>query len=516
MKYDIFISYSRKDAKIVKIFFDALSAAGYSVWMDVDGIESGDEFKRKIVSAIKDSKLFLFFSSVASNASEWTVKEVNVAVALRKPIIPIKLDNTVYDDSLLLDLSGLDFIECGGNETFSTIQKLMRSLQNKIGSSNSVELKDKVSVKDAEHTQENHYSIPVNTTHAGKSELPKLPLNKKWLVIAAVAVIAFVAVIFGVNWYGDYRAAEAERRQAEIALAEQQAEQQRLEAARLAQEEVARQAKEEADRIAAENKRKAQEEAERKRKEEEERKLKEAANARFSTRTFTVNGVSFKMVAVDGGTFKMGATSEQQNPYANEKPVHNVTLSSYYIGETEVTQALWKAVMGSNPSYFSGSNNPVETVSYEDCITFINKLNSLLSGQLPTGRKFRIPTEAEWEYAARGGNRSLGYQYSGSDNLGSVAWYSSNRDSKTHPVKQKQPNELGLYDMSGNVYEWCHDWYGDYPSSSQSNPKGPSSGSDRVLRGGWSNSSARLCRVANRSNNIPGGRYSFNGLRLAL
>lgn len=246
MKYDIFISYSRKDAKIVNIFFDALSAAGYSVWMDVDGIESGDEFKRKIVSAIKDSKLFLFFSSVASNASEWTVKEVNVAVALRKPIIPIKLDNTVYDDSLLLDLSGLDFIECGGNETFSTIQKLMRSLQNKIGSSNSVELKDKLSVRDVEHTQENYYSIPVNTTHAGKSEFPKLSFNKKWLIIAA---IAFVAVIFGVDSCNEHRVREADN-----TLDDFYAAQQRLEATRKAQDAVEEELK------------KANEEVERKRK----------------------------------------------------------------------------------------------------------------------------------------------------------------------------------------------------------------------------------------------------------
>ena len=236
----------------------------------------------------------------------------------------------------------------------------------------------------------------------------------------------------------------------------------------------------------------------------------------FSTRTFTVNGVSFKMVAVDGGTFTMGATSEQQSPDSDEKPIHNVTLSDYYIGETEVTQALWQAVMGNNPSYFSGSNNPVEEVSYDDCITFINKLNSQLSGQLPSGRKFRLPTEAEWEFAARGGNRSRGNQYSGSNSLGSVAWYWDNSNSQTHPVKQKQANELGLYDMSGNVWEWCYDWYGNYSSSSQTNPKGPSSGSYRVLRGGCWCRFAQFCRVAIRYNSTPDGRDGNYGLRLAL
>ena len=142
----------------------------------------------------------------------------------------------------------------------------------------------------------------------------------------------------------------------------------------------------------------------------------------FKTREFTVNGVSFKMVAVEGGTFQMG---EQQNPYSDEKPVHSVTLSDYYIGETEVTQALWEAVMGSNPSDFKGKENPVENVNYDDCVAFVKKLNEKLkaAGQLPAGREFRLPTEAEWEFAARGGNSSQGYQYSGSNTCSSVAWY---------------------------------------------------------------------------------------------
>ena len=239
----------------------------------------------------------------------------------------------------------------------------------------------------------------------------------------------------------------------------------------------------------------------------------------FKTLEFTVNGVSFKMVAVEGGTFQMGATSEQQNPYSDEKPVHDVTLSSYYIGETEVTQALWEAVMGSNPSCFKGSDNPVECVSYNDCVAFVKKLNDKLkaAGQLPAGREFRLPTEAEWEYAARGGNRSRGYQYSGSNTLSSVAWYGESWDTgSTHPVKKKQANELGLYDMSGNVWEWCYDWYYDYSSSSQTNPKGPSTGSGRVLRGGSWNYLAQNCRVAYRYNYSPDYRINYGGLRLAL
>ena len=232
-----------------------------------------------------------------------------------------------------------------------------------------------------------------------------------------------------------------------------------------------------------------------------------------SNQTFTVNGVSFDMIAVEGGTFTMGATAEQaSDAYSDEKPTHQVTLSSYYIGKTEVTQELWQAVMGSNPSGFSGANLPVEKVSWEDCQIFIAILNEL------TGKYFRLPTEAEWEYAARGGSKSQGYKYSGSNTVDDVAWYPSNSSSKTHPVATKAPNELGIYDMSGNVLEWCRDWYSSsyYSSSSQYNPTGPASGSRRVYRGGSWGSSARLCRVSYRDYNGPSYRFYNLGLRLAL
>ena len=230
-----------------------------------------------------------------------------------------------------------------------------------------------------------------------------------------------------------------------------------------------------------------------------------------SSQTITVNGISFKMVRVEGGTFTMGATPEQgSDAEDDEKPTHKVTLSTYYIGETEVTQALWEAVMGSNPSKFKGENRPVEEVNWDDCKTFISKLNSI------TGRNFRLPTEAEWEYAARGGNKSQGYKYSGSNTFGDVAWYNGSGGSGTHPVKTKSPNELGLYDMSGNVWEWCQDWYGDYSSSSQTNPTGPSSGSYRVHRGGSSYYDFRFCRVSRRNYFRQGHGYLYIGLRLAL
>ena len=186
-----------------------------------------------------------------------------------------------------------------------------------------------------------------------------------------------------------------------------------------------------------------------------------------------LNKLINNMVYVSGGTFIMGGDES-----SDQTPTHSVTLSSYYICKYEVTQALWRAVMGSNPSKFKGDNLPVEQVSWNDCQTFINRLNSY------TGRNFRLPTEAEWEFAARGGNYSRRYKYSGSNYIGDVAWYADNSGNRTHPVGTKQANELGLYDMSGNVWEWCSDWYGSYSSYSQSNPTGATSGFGRVERGG--------------------------------
>jgi formylglycine-generating enzyme required for sulfatase activity len=217
------------------------------------------------------------------------------------------------------------------------------------------------------------------------------------------------------------------------------------------------------------------------------------------------------MVRVKGGTFTMGATSEQgSDAYSDEKPTHQVIVSSFSIGKYEVTQEEWEAVMGSNPSYFKGAKRPVENVSWNECQMFIRKLNSM------TGKHFRLPTEAEWEYAARGGNKSIGYKYAGSDNLDHVAWYDNNSGSMTHNVGQKSPNELGVYDMSGNVWEWCQDLKGSYNSNRQKNPTGPSSGSGLVGRGGSWISNARYCRVSYRFSKSYDYKFYSLGLRLAL
>ena len=263
-------------------------------------------------------------------------------------------------------------------------------------------------------------------------------------------------------------------------------------------------------------------------------------------RTFTVNGVTFEMIAVKGGTFTMGGTAEQgSNAESDEKPTHSVTLSDYYIGKFEVTVELfrtfinetnyrtdadkegwsyvwtgsswekkngvnWKCDANGKVRSSSEDNHPVIHVSWNDAKSFCEWLAR------KTSQTFRLPTEAEWEYAARGGNKSNGYKYSGGNNIDNVAWYTSNSGGKTHQVGTKSPNELGIYDMSGNVWEWCQDWYGNYSSSSQSNPTGSSSGSSRVLRGGSWGGSAGDCRVSNRNRSNPDRRYDSHGFRLVL
>ncbi len=252
------------------------------------------------------------------------------------------------------------------------------------------------------------------------------------------------------------------------------------------------------------------------------------------TESFTVNGVSFTMVAVEGGTFIMGDNSEQDGEaydlttkthIKNEKPAHKVTVSSFSIGQTEVTQALWLAVMGSNPSCFTprhghnlNVNRPVENVSWNECQTFIAKLNKI------TGKKFRLPTEAEWEFAARGGNLSQGYKYAGSNNPNDVAWfegttnkkYSSDAEYGTHTVATKAPNELGLYDMSGNICECVQDRYGSYSSEAQTDPSGPDRGPSIVARGGGYGYRARFCQVSFRHEYSPTSACDVQGFRLAL
>jgi len=261
--------------------------------------------------------------------------------------------------------------------------------------------------------------------------------------------------------------------------------------------------------------------------EEQRRQLKERLKASNPEKTTIIE---LEMVFVQGGTFTMGCTSEQgKDCDDDEKNIHEVTVGDFYISKYETVQGQWKAIMGNNPSHFTkGYNYPVEQVSWFDIVGttgastvisgvryyedgFIYKLNKL------TGKLYRLPTEAEWEFAARGGTRSKGFRYSGGNMLDSVGWFVENSEKSTHPIGAKSPNELGLYDMSGNVWEWCSDWFSSdyYTNSPHNNPTGPVTGSDRVFRGGCIFFYARYARISFRNSGNPGLRHINVGFRLA-
>ncbi len=245
---------------------------------------------------------------------------------------------------------------------------------------------------------------------------------------------------------------------------------------------------------------------------EEEKEIETPQTEQQNKLSFEVNGVKFNMIRVEAGEFVMGAADNQEHEAdTDEFPTHRVRLSEFFMGETEVTQELWETVLGENPSDFTDKENlPVENVSWLDCKRFISRLKEL------TGKNFRLPTEAEWEYAARGGNKSKGYKYAGSNEVSEVAWYMGNSGDRTHPVGEKLANELGLYDMSGNVCEWCSDWYGEYTALEQTDPQGVPMGEERVMRGYSYDVPAPAMRTSARDCEAPDWKYNNIGLRLVL
>ncbi|MEI6411583.1 MAG: SUMF1/EgtB/PvdO family nonheme iron enzyme [Bacteroidota bacterium] len=301
--------------------------------------------------------------------------------------------------------------------------------------------------------------------------------------------------------------AEINRKIKEDAIEREKREKQEAEAEkkRLAEEVARREAEARKRQEAEAEKKRLAEEVARREAEARKKQEAEAEKKRLAEEAARQKGLP-EMVFVKGGTFQMGS-----DEIDHAKPIHAVTLSDFEIGKYPVTQKLWQEIMGDNPSYFKENENcPVEEVSWEDTQAFLKKLNT----RFPD-RQYRLPTEAEWEYAARGGVQSKGFQYAGSDILDEVAWHNKNAGLKTHPVGIKKANELGIYDMSGNVWEWCSDWHGAYTSGSQTNPHGPASGSGRVLRGGSWYFYPLNCRVADRSNVTPTFRNNDIGFRLA-
>ena len=539
--YDIFISYRRDGGGATAgRINDMLTSDGYSVSYDVDTLREG-RFDDQLLTRIEqcqdfiivvDKNCFVRTVDPATDPKEdWLWQELSYALKLKKNVIPVLLAGADFPKHLPEDIDEVRFYngpKCVHEYFDSFYEKLKGQLRafprmarpQAGGAGTSTvklpHLKLKAEMDCA------FYLDGEERAHLKAGILQKLPLAPGEYELLFVSeenasdrvemdfempdvdkllkVSLSTAKDSRLQKEAEARRQEDEKRQAEERrLAEEKRRAEELRQAELRRQEAERRAAEERKR---EEERRRREAEEQKRREEEERKRREE-EARAAVREFAVGGISFKMIRVEGGSFDMA-------------PYYHVKLSDYYIGETQVTQALWKAVMGSNPSWFKGDNKPVGSVSWDDCQAFIEKLNSKLSNQLPRGCKFRLPTEAQWEFAARGGKKSNGFEYAGSDNIDEVAWYDDNSDDKTHPVKGKKANELGLYDMSGNVWEWCQDWYDSYSSGSQTDPTGPSGGSYRVLRGGSWGSYARYCRVASRFNYSPDDRGSDFGFRLSL
>ena len=515
--YDVFISYRRDGGGATAgRINDMLTADGYSVSYDVDTLREG-RFDEQLLVRIEQCQDFILvvdkncFARTVDPATnpkdDWLWQELSYALRLKKNIIPVLLAGASFPKQLPEDINNVRF--CNGPkyvheyfDSFYTKLKAFLHAYPRLANPQSAGTFTQTSMMPCLKLKADmdcvFYLDGEEHSHLKAGIIQKIPLAK------GEYELMFVSDNNGTDRLElEFEMPEVDKLM-KVNLLEvmNNRVQKEKEAKRLADE---KRKAEEAQRLAEERRREAERKAA-----EEERKRREAEE-RAKKPTFTVGGVSFKMIRVEGGTFTMGATREQgSDAYDDEKPTHDVTLSSYSIGETLVTQELWQAVMGGNPSRFKGVQRPVEKVSWYDCQDFIKKLNEL------TGKAFRLPTEAEWEYAARGGKQSKGYKYSGSNDINEVAWYLGNSSSQTHPVKEKKPNELGIYDMSGNVWEWCQDSWGSYSSSPQTNPTGPTSGSDRVGRGGsWCNGAVG-CRLSFRGDNDPGDASNILGLRLAL
>ena len=461
MANEVFISYSRKDFTIVDVVKKEIdSSVGIDCWMDLNGIESGEYFKKVIISAINRHETLLFMLTPNSMASDFALKELNFAIKKKKRVILVDLAHTQLNDDFLFDYSDKDNIDW--NDPLQH-KKLIENL--KIWYPNDINNHERADLQKSAANQEGNVPVSLGSVQELQEQIAQAEAAKKELE-------------------KKMRLAEEEKRLAEEILPRMNINNVNINSNLIHADAAA--------------------------------KVLDNSNNRLD---FIVNGVPFSMIKVEGGTFMMGATPEQGvDASLMERPSHQVTLSDYYIGETLVTQALWQSVMGNNPSIVKNDQHPVENVSWEDCQKFIQKLRSL------TGQQFRIPTEAEWEFAARGGNKSRGYKYAGGDDINKLAWYNNSRigwysdcTRTTQAVKLKLPNELGIYDMSGNLQEWCQDWYDDYENSSQTNPKGPISGRWKVTRGGSCDEDARKCRVSWRDKHMPMSEYNrYIGIRLSL
>ena len=473
-KKDVFISYSRfdyiddKEAVIpgnyISMIMKALDDNGITYWIDKKGVCSGDEFQELIATAIINSEVFLFISSEHSNKSNWIRREIALASYLKKKIIPIKLDEAIYDPSIMLTVVGLDFITLYKNPT-SGLNLLIKSIQTTIKPKvDAQKIKEEISI--LQKQGEDLFAQQQRTLNSIISKKKLIGETHQICPVCDQQVEINQSFCPNCGWaFIPFHSSKLDEKRMVLS-----------------------------------------------------KKIWMNKAVSSTLNQITNNSLSpciasliDNMVKVEGGSFMMGATKEQgEDAFGDESPAHKVTLSTYYIGRFPVTQEEWQAVMDNNPSHFEGLDKPVDSINWLDCQNFIKKLNEI------TGLSFRLPTEAEWEYAARGGKKSKRYKYSGGNILEQVGWFDENSNEMSHPVGQKSPNELGLYDMSGNIWEWVQDWKGEYTSDEQENPKGPLNGTERVCRGGGWNRERDRARVSYRGDDEPNLHYCSLGFRIAI
>lgn len=515
-KYDVFISYSSKDNEIVDRICQLMRQKQIFYFRYTQEIQGGEAIFSELAKAILNSVVFLYIGSENSYSSIYTPKEINFAISKNTNIIiPYLVDNSPLPDNLLLAFSDLNVRNIGEHSPEVIIEDIIKAVPRL-----------RTIVKSTE-TKEDIDNIVFSPYYADALEYynlaERLYYDDRFFTYPQMRMAALAnakyAELLGYTNRGKWLYNEIWTDDEEV----QKLYEERFEKDERTKEIRLKLADAEANRN------------------DIIKKIKsgipivnikfsdELTNAEPKWNVFVTDSVNytdidtgakvikikeslFKMVLVKRDSFIMGASLQEGGENKDEQILHEVTLDSFYIGETPVTQDLWNTIMEYNPCKIKNKKLPVTNVSWEDCQSFIKKLNDI------TDLKFRLPSEAEWEFSARGGIKGKlnGYKYSGSNTITDIMWYSKNSENHPHEVSQKRPNELGLFDMSGNVWEWCNDWYASYDKRSVFNPTGPAIGEKKVCRGGSFLSVAKDCRNTIREKDFPDEKSEDLGFRLAL
>ena len=515
-KYDVFVSYSRKDSEIVDWICQLMRQKQIVYYRDTQEIPGGEKFFNELAKSILDSVVFLYIGSKNSYSSIYTPKEINFAISKNtNVIIPYLVDDSPLPDNLFLAFSDLNVRnknEHSPEVILEDIVKAVPRLRTIVKSKVQEEKIDDIFFHPYYKEALEYYNIAESMYYDDSFEfLPQMRM-------AALSYAKYAEMLGYTNrgkwlyneiWSGDEEIQKLYKEQFEKNEATVKANI-KLTDAQQKRNNIIEKIKSGVPIIQITFS-------------DEISDIESTENSfvtddisykgsDFVIKVVKIKDIMFKMILVKGDTFVMGTSLQQGGENKDEQVTHNVTLGNFYIGTTQVTQELWNAINGNNPSKIKGKKLPVTNVSWNDCQNFIKRLNDI------TGMEFRLPTEAEWEFAAKGGQKGKlnGYKYSGSNTITSIMWYSKNSGNRPHEVSSKQSNELGLFDMSGNVWEWCSDWYASYDTSQSFNPNGPIDGVEKVCRGGSFMSEAKECRVSIREKDLPNESSEDVGFRLVL